>query len=77
LFGIDYCRDHPNTTKVEFENAWKLVEANKEKKAVSPVLIVMILLASLTVPHSSMSRSVGITKLTHSNLTWMDRDRPL
>jgi hypothetical protein len=47
-----------------------LVEANKEKKAVSPVLIIMIPLASLTVPHSSMSRSVGVTKLTpHSNLT--------
>jgi hypothetical protein len=41
LFSIDYCRDHPNTTKVEFKNAWKLVEANKEKKAVSPMLIVI------------------------------------
>jgi hypothetical protein len=69
LFGIDYCCDHPNTSKVEFENAWKFVEANKGKKAVSPVLIIMIPLASLTVSHSSMSRSVGITKLTHSNLT--------
>ncbi|KAF8532353.1 hypothetical protein JB92DRAFT_3138367 [Gautieria morchelliformis] len=33
LFGIDYSRDHPKTTKADFEIAWKLVEADKGKKA--------------------------------------------
>ncbi|KAF8511248.1 hypothetical protein JB92DRAFT_3144157 [Gautieria morchelliformis] len=33
LFAINYCRDHPKTTKGDFENAWKMVEGDPEKKA--------------------------------------------
>ncbi|KAF8494549.1 hypothetical protein JB92DRAFT_3099977 [Gautieria morchelliformis] len=33
LFAINYCRDHPKTTKGDFENAWKIVEGDPEKKA--------------------------------------------
>ncbi|KAF8477900.1 hypothetical protein JB92DRAFT_3149672 [Gautieria morchelliformis] len=33
LFAINYCRDHPKTTKGDFKNAWKIVEGDPEKKA--------------------------------------------
>ncbi|KAF8532616.1 hypothetical protein JB92DRAFT_3091808 [Gautieria morchelliformis] len=33
LFAINYCHDHPKTTKGDFENAWKIVEGDPEKKA--------------------------------------------